>query len=511
MECLNQMLARNARHLPEKDFLISGDRHVTYGEFDRRTSRLAHVLEARGVRKGDPVGLYLPSDIIMAEGFWACQKIGAIPVPLAAMYRESELRNVMRKTEMAVLVAHASTYPVLAPLRREFAHLTSVLVAGGALDAESDLDALIAAASDAFAPVECSPEDIAALFFTSGTTGLPKGTMQRQRNQYSGVRDMAVSHRTQFAKEIYLCASPLFNNLGMTVHVNLCMYTGGTVVLVEKWDTETILSLIGKHRVTHFGGIPTMFIYMLNGFDPARHDLSSLRYCYAGGTPVSQVMMERFEKQHGVKVLQVYGATESSCQNVAEPFEGVRKSGSAGIAIGSSRVLIVDDNRRILPPDEVGEVALAGDCVAAGYWRDPEATAAVFSDVGWLSGDIGRIDEDGYLYIVDRKKDVIISGGHNIYPLEIEELLYRHESVAMCAVVGVPEEARGEIPVGVVVRKPGVDVSGAELIAWCRANVAAYKAPRHIYFIDEMPMGNNKIRKRELVDGIVAGTIAPAA
>jgi long-chain acyl-CoA synthetase len=505
MEVLNSIIARNVRLVPDRAFIVTDSETITYRDFAERTARLANVLAERGVGKGDRVGLYLPSTPMMAVGFWACQRLGAIPAPISAMFRHAELRKVVERTGMNALIADATTWDYFSEIRAEFAALRSCLVAGGATGGADDLDALMANASPEFANVECGFDDIASLFFTSGTTGTPKGTAQSHFNLVSTLRDMMVSHRTRFGEEVYLCAVPLFTNFGLTVTLNLCFFTGGTIVLHERWDTEKVLADISRYKATYFGGTPTMYVYMVNEHDAARHDLSSLRICTTGGSPVPQPVIKRFEEFSGVKVAQVYGSTETCGQNVMEPTAGIRKAGSAGLPVGSSRIAIVDDDENELPAGEIGEVIIGGDCVAQGYFGDAEATAAAFGKLGWKSGDLGYVDEDGFLFIVDRKKDVIITGGHNIYPLEVESVLYRHPSVAMCAVVGAPDEEKGEIPVAIIVRAEGATVTVEEIRAWCRQELSAYKAPRRIEFIDEMPVEAAKIRKRDLVAALKEG------
>lgn len=506
MEILSQMLARNVRLVPERPFIVTDAEIISYSEFSARTARLANVLAARGVAKGDRVGLYLPSTPLMAVGFWACQRLGAIPAPISAMFRHAELRKVVERTGMSALVADGSTWPYFSEIRGEFTALRTCLVAGGGAGAD-DLDALMPSASPEFADAACSFEDTASLFFTSGTTGTPKGTAQTQFNLLSTLRDMMVSHRTRYGQEVYLCAVPLFTNFGLTVTLNLCLYTGGTIVLHERWDTEKVLADISLHKATYFGGTPTMYVYMVNEHDPSRHDLSSLRICATGGSPVPQPVIQRFEELSGVKVAQVYGATETCGQNVMEPTAGLRKPGSTGVPVGSSRIVIVDDLGRTLAPGEIGEVIIGGDCVSKGYFGDPEATAEAFTPLGWKSGDLGYLDNDGFLFIVDRKKDVIITGGHNIYPLEVESVLYRHPAVAMCAVVGTPDEEKGEIPVAVVVLADGGVATAEEIRQFCREHLAAYKAPRRVEFIDEMPVEAAKIRKRDLVAALKEGRL----
>lgn len=512
MECLNDMLVRNARNIGDKTYLITDEESVTYAQFDARTSRLAHVLAARGVKKGDRVGLYLPSKLIMVYGFWACQKLGAIAVPMSAMYREGEISNILKSTGMSAIVTDDETYPLLAKVRGNFPTLKIVLTDGTSQAGETPLAELMAKAPEQVPHVPCMLSDIACMFFTSGTTGIPKGTVQTHKAICSSARDMMAFHRTQFGKEIYYCAAPLFNNLGMNVTVNFTMYTGGTVVVHDRWITRRVLDSIKKHRITFLPGTPTMFVYMLNEFDPKTDDLTSLRVCTNGGSPVSPVIAKKFEDASGCKVIQVYGATESLGQSVMEPVVGVRKTGSAGVAVGSARIEILDDNGAPVPNGTVGEVVIGGDTLASGYWNEPEISAKTFTPKGWMSGDLGYLDEDGYLFIVDRKKDVIISGGNNIYPLEVENILYQHPDVGVCVVLGIPDEAKGEIPVAVVVPKVGRTVDGKAVIAFCKENVSAYKAPRQIYLIDVMPEGGaGKILKNQIAARIKSGELKPAA
>lgn len=501
MHNLSHLLARNVQLAPDRDFIVSEAETLTYREFDERTARLANVLARHGIGKGDRVGLYLPSTPLMAVAFWACQRLGAIPAPLSAMFRHSELRKILARTGMNAIVADTETWAYFCEIRGEFPDLRACFVQGGGHGAES-LQALMAAAEPSFADIVCDQSDVACLFFTSGTTGTPKGIAQTHFSVLSTLRDMMVSHRTRFGEEVYLCAVPLFTNFGLTVTLNLCLYTGGTIVLHDRWDTERVMTDIGRYQATYFGGTPTMYVYMVNSHEPARHDLSSLRICTTGGSPVPQPVIKRFEELSGVKVAQVYGATETCGQNVIEPTLGVRKAGSAGLPVGSSRVTILDDDDNELPRGAVGEVIIGGDCIAQGYWDDPDATAAAFGPLGWRSGDLGYVDEDGFLFIVDRKKDLIIAGGHNIYPLEVESVLYCHPAVAMCAVVGMPDTEKGEIPVAVVVLDKDAAATPQELREWCRKELSAYKVPRRVEIIRHMPVEAAKIRKRDLVEAL---------
>lgn len=503
MDYLSQIMARNARLLPGRTCIIAEGASLTYADFAAQTARLAHVLAAHGVGRGDRVGLYLPSTPLMAVGFWACQRLGAVPAPLSVMFRHEELRSIVPQAGIRLMIADAATGPYLAQRRDELAGLEHCLTAG----AGGDLDALMAAAPDEFADIACDPRDIACLFFSSGTTGAPKGIAQTHFSILSSLRDMMVSHRSRFGAEVYVCAVPLFTNFGLNVTLNLCLYEGGTIVLHDRWDTARVLADIERHRATYFGGTPTMYVYMVNAPEVTRHDLTSLRVCATGGSPVPQPVIRRFEDLTGARVTQVYGSTETCGQNVMEPTLGLRKPGAAGLPVGSSRIRVLDEQDRDLPAGEIGEIVIGGDCVAAGYWQDPEATAQSFTAAGWRSGDLGYVDTDGFVFIVDRKKDVIITGGHNIYPLEVEAVLYRHPGVALCAVVGAPDDEKGEVPVAVVVPDPAHPATAEALRDWCRAHLAAYKAPRRIEFIDDMPVEAAKIRKRDLVAALRDGSL----
>lgn len=508
MEVLGRMLARNVRLIPDRPFIVADGETITYRDFGARCARLAHVLRAEGVRRGERVGLYLPSTPLMAIAFWACQRLGAVPVPLSAMLRHGELRQLVARSGMAALVADATTHGYFAEIRDEFTALRCCLAGGGPARGAVDLDARMAAVAAEFDDADVDPHDIAAIFFTSGTTGTPKGTAQSHFNQCASLRDMMVGHRSRYASETYLCAVPLFTNYGLVVNLNLCMYTGGTLVLHERWDTEKVLSDIGRHRATYFGGTPTMYVYLVNGHDPARHDLSSLRVCTAGGSPVPQPVVERFEALSGVRVVQVYGATEVCGQSVMEPTAGLRRPGSTGLPVGSARITIIDPSTGTpLAAGETGEVVIGGDSVARGYFNDAEATAAAFGPLGWRSGDVGYVDADGFLFVIDRIKDVILTGGHNIYPLEVESVLYRNPAVAMCAVVGVPDATKGEIPVAVIVRAPDAAASEDAIREWCRGQLAAYKVPRRVEFVDRLPIEAAKVRKRELVAALTRGEL----
>jgi long-chain acyl-CoA synthetase len=495
------MLESTVRRMPEKVFIDDGDRRITYREFDALASQLAHVLADHEVEKGTPVCVFLPNCVELAIGYHACAKLGAIFVPITSMATPREVTAVAQRTEAPVIITGEAGAEIATTALANVASLRHALVNGPSVSGCRSLDELLTGRSVHYPAVWVGPSDITAVFFTSGTTGEPKGAMQTHGSVYSTVRDMSVFNRFQYGRETLLDVLPMFNNFGTTCVMLAAVYTAGTVILHERWDTERVLGDIARHQVTYFAGTPTMLVYLWKAFRAEQHDLSSLKVAIAGGAPLAPEVVEACEGILGIaSVCEIYGATEVCGYVTASPVVGVRKRGSAGPAFGSARITIVDDDDRELPPGEVGEVIISGDTVGAGYWRDPETTAAAYTDAGWRSGDLGYLDEDGYIYIVDRKKDLIISGGYNIYPVEVEDILYRHPKVQMCSIVGVPDEVKGEIAVAFVVpsEEPS-DELAAELITHCRAELSAYKAPRHIEFVDEMPLGpTGKILKREL-------------
>ncbi|MBV1864728.1 MAG: AMP-binding protein [Rhodobacteraceae bacterium] len=498
---LAQCLEGASNFIGDQTFLVFNDLTMTFSEFDARASQLANVFAAHGVKAGDVVGLYLPSRPELAFGYWACQKLGAISAPISSMNRSREVSSTVSRTGMKLILGNEETLPFALEVRRDSGQPETILMTGGTAEGAMNVDALIAAADPVCPAPSFATDDVAALFFTSGTTGAPKGAIQTQLGQHSVLRDMAVHGRLLWGQEVFLCALPLFNNFGATCLMNGAVCSGAKLVLMERWDTEKVLEAITREKVTYIAGSPTMFLYLLRDFDPERHDLSSLKLGVTGGAPVSSNVVQQFEEKMGVPLLEIYGATETTGFVTGEPLIGVRKRGSAGVPLGGSQIRILDEAGADLPVGEVGEVCISGDALGAGYWGDPETTAASFTPNGWLSGDLGHLDEDGYLFIVDRKKDVIISGGFNIYPLEVEDLLYSHADIRVCAVIGLPDKDKGEIPVAVVIPHDGHDLDGAAIIAFCREKLSAYKSPRRVFTVADMPLGpTGKILKRTLRD-----------
>ncbi|MCY1170069.1 Long-chain-fatty-acid--CoA ligase [compost metagenome] len=500
MQTLGMMLQDVARWFPDKPFIIFEGAVITYADFNRQAARLAGLLSSLGVEKGTPVGLYFPSCPDIAIGYHACQKLGAIAVPISAAYKSQELERLGQSTGMPVLICRQGSVPAVEAARLSLPALRHLLVTDGAAPAWGyALEDELSRWPDRFEPVAVDPEDIAAIFFTSGTTGMPKGAMQSHRSVYHAIRDMQSHGGFRWNQETFMCALPLFNNFGATVMLDGCLYAAGTTILIERWDSSAILSLMTEHRATFFAGTPTMFAYLLEAYDPAIHHLERLRLCVAGGAPIPPDVMARFATAFGVPLLNGYGASELCGFCATESLDGLRKPGSVGTAIGGAAIRIVDDAGNPLPCGEPGEICVSGDLAGAGYWRDSEATGAAFTPQGWRSGDIGKLDEDGFLFVLDRKKDVIITGGSNIFPAEVEAVLSSHPSVSLAAVVGIPDPLKGELAVGCIVIRSESAVSEEILISYCKERLASYKVPRRIQFFEEFPLGpTGKILKKDI-------------
>lgn len=502
MQTLTGMFTATAAAHPDRLFLITEDESVTYAEFDDRARRLATVLEQRGVTKGDPVGILLPSRIELALTYWAAQRLGAVALPLNPMFRAPEIERMVALTHLRLLVTDPNGYDHV--VARMQSPPESVLVWE---DTPSGLDAEIAAAAEHGALVDIRPDDPVCMFFTSGTTGRPKAVVQTQRGQQAGLVGMFVHNRLRFGTDVVLNVMPLFNNFGASGVMNTSVFAGATIVHLERWDAARALEQITEHQVTVMLGSPTMYVDLCGLHDPARHDLSHLRQAVTAGAAAPPALIDRFLDITGVRLTQIYGATEATAIVTGEPHAGVPRPGSIGKLVGSTTITILDDDGNEVPTGERGEMVIKGEMISPGYFEDPEAQKA-HTEHGWHSGDIGYVDEEGYYYLVDRLKDMVISGGNNIYPAEVEAVLAQHPDVATATVVGMPHDRLGEVPVAVVVPRHDGAIDAESIIAHCREQIAAYKVPREIHTVRSLPLGpTGKVLKPELRDRLSAGSL----
>jgi len=473
-----------ARYGPKMLFECNGVRR-SYAEFDARTTRLAGGLQALGVRPGDRLACYMPNSIELIEAYYATSKAGAVTVFLNALLTAREIRYVLQDSEAKAIITAPSLLPNVQEVRGDAKRLETIVVHGATVPPEAvRFDDLLNRGT--YTPVPVKVEDVAWLGYTSGTTGQPKGAILTHLGA-THVAAVVVDRFGYREDDLILCALPLFHSYALNSCMIQVMMAGASQVILERFTPDGVLQAIQDHRITVFPGVPTMFNYLVNFPDRARYDLKSLRICKSAGAVMPAKLMHDFEGLYGVPLVDAYGITEAHSFVTLNDPKGKRPDGSCGKAIEGVEVRIVDREDREVAAGERGELVYRGPNLPLGYVNRPEATAEALKGGWYHSGDVAYMDAEGYIYIVDRIKDTIICGGYNIYPKEVEDVIYAHPAVLDVAVVGVPDEAKGEIPKACVVLKPGAAATGAELEAYCRQNLAAYKVPRVIEFMDKVP------------------------
>ena len=497
---IGEMLERSARVNPDKVALVFKDAALTYKELNESVNRLADGLVDLGVRKGDRVMVQLANgpEIIMAH--FAIIKAGAIAVPLNVMYVAHEIQYIGKDTAASAVILDHSFLDLHEEVRAELPALKHVIGVGDPVPQTAHrFQDLITGPTAKHDRADVPLDDVVSIIYTSGTTGRPKGATQTHRSILSNV--VSLCHFNKFEpNDRLLCALPLFNNFGLNVVMMSAFYLGARLIVSDRFEAEKVLAHMTRHRATYFAGTPTMYVYLLQAFDAANHDVSALRVVNSGGAHCAEALIREVEMTFDVVQMDGYGHTEGCGFTTLNPLEGVRKPESVGVPIANVRIKIVDDDDRELPPNEVGEIVETGDVFSIhGYWQQPEINKDVYK-TGWFhSGDLGYLDSDGYLYVVDRKQDLIITGGANIYPVEIEEVLYTHPAVALAAVIGIPDEVKGELARAYIVLRQDMTATEKEIIDFVRGKIAKFKAPRTVEFIDALPQGpTGKILKREL-------------
>jgi len=479
------------------------DRHITsYAELDEASNKVANALMEMGVRKGDRVAMLLPDSPEFVIVCFGIVKIGGIAVPLNTKYKIDELSSLFNDSQPKVLVVESPLpEPLISALPR-FRYIEHVIDLGSKYDGQHiSYQQIIATGSPRRVEVVLEPEDTAIIAYTSGPTTRPEGIELTHRNL---VTEAAISGAgfQQTDKDItILFALPLHHMFGLVGILLTAIYKGSTVVIVPwSYGINGVMEIIERQRSTIFMGVPYIYALMVNAAakEGIKNDLSSLRLCCSAGAPLPIKTIRRFKKLFGFDIIDFWGLTEAVCHITCPPVNGTGKLGSVGKALPGWQIKIVDDNGEELPPNHPGEIIAKG-CVMKGYYKNPQATARVIKD-GWLyTGDIGRVDEDGYLFIVGRKKDVIIRKGQNISPGDIEEVLRSHPKVAEAAVVGIPDEVRGEIIRACISLKNGETATEEEIRHFCMEHMIGYKVPRQIIFLDSLPKtAAGEIRKEDL-------------
>ncbi len=489
-EGIGSWTARRARKTPRKTAIIHADKTTSYAELHQRVTRLAHGLRELGVRRGDRVAYLGPNHPAFCETMFAAGVIGAVFVPLNVRLAAAELRHCLVDSGAAVLV-HA---PDHADAAREFTGEVRLL----ALD--SDYERLIAAASGEPIDDTVMLDEPCMIMYTSGTTGSPKGAVLTHGNVTWNSLNVLVDVDLA-SDEVTLVVAPLFHAAGLHMTCLPTLLKGGTVVLMPSFDAAGALDLIERHRATYMFGVPAMYQRMAESRQWDVVDLSSLRQLCCGGAPVPLATIRAYQRR-GLAFSEGYGMTETAPGALYLAREDSEtKMGTAGVPHFFTDVRVVDLDGREVEPGDRGEVVIAGPNVMSGYWGRPEETSRTLIDGWFRSGDVATVDDDGYISIVDRTKDVIISGGENIYPAEVEAALHDHPDIADCAVIGVPDGRWGEVGRALVALKPGAAPAEQDLLAFLRERIARYKVPKSVVFVDEIPRSAaGKILKKELRD-----------
>jgi long-chain acyl-CoA synthetase len=515
---LSSFLEAGAAEHPERDAIVLGDLRLSYALVNSLASQVAGMLADRGIKPGDKVALSCPNTPHFTVAYYGILKAGAAVVPLNVLLKAREVAYHLADCDARAYICFAGTpdLPMAAEGHAGFAQVPGcelflVIPANPAapspIEGTETIFQAIASAAPDFATVPTSEDDTAVILYTSGTTGQPKGAELRHRN----LRDNVLVGTKLFgaskeSPDRYLAVLPLFHSFGQTCVQNSALYFGGTIVMLPRFEARAALELMVAERVTYFAGVPTMYWGLLGALDDTI-DLaalrSTIRIAVSGGSPLPVEIHKAFQARFGTTILEGYGLSETSPVASFSMWGEPARPGSIGVPIPGVEMELIDpDGWDPVPwtPDAIGEIAIRGTNVMKGYYKRPDATDAAISPDGWFrSGDLARRDADGWYYIVDRTKDLIIRGGFNVYPREVEEVLMTHPAVSMPAVIGVPDEVHGEEVKAYVILKPGASATPEEIVAWSKSVMAAYKYPRTVVIVDSLPMtATGKILKREL-------------
>ncbi len=492
MTNLSSLLEQAAASHPDRTALRMDDLTLTYAELREAAGRMSALLASFGVEPGDRVGLMLPNVPAFPIAFYGALAAGAIVVPMNPLLKEREVAYYLGDSGAKAVVAW---------------HAAAGEAAKGAADAGTqmiaaetpDLSGLLDGVTAAEGASGRGGDDDAVILYTSGTTGRPKGA---ELTHDGLVRNCTLTSRTLLknsTNDVMMGCLPLFHVFGLTCGLNGTVASAGTLTLLPRFDPAKALDMMARDGVTIFEGVPTMYAAILHHpeADPAK--AATLRVCVSGGAALPVEILRGFEEKFGCIILEGYGLSETSPVASFNHPDQVRKPGSIGTPVEGVEMRLIDDDFQTVPDGDIGEIAIRGHNVMKGYWNKPEATAEAIRDGWFRTGDMARTDSDGYYYIVDRKKDLIIRGGYNVYPREIEEVLHEHPAVAEVAVIGIPHPELGEEVGAAVALKPGASATPEELRAFAKDRVAAYKYPRHVWLVDALPKGpTGKILRREV-------------
>jgi long-chain acyl-CoA synthetase len=489
---LAQLLTATAAEHADRPALKLDDSVLNYAVLNEAATRVAGLLKKQGVEPGDRVGIMLPNVPYFGAVYYGVLRAGGVVVPMNVLLKGRETGFYLKDSGAKVIFAWHD-FGEAAQTGAEEAGAELILVKPG------EFEKLVLESPRAEEDEPREGSDTAVILYTSGTTGTPKGAELTHDNLRENCTVTARTLVQITEEDMILGALPLFHSFGQTCGLNAAVANGACLTLIPRFDPSKALDIIGRDKVTVLEGVPTMYHAMLNAGNKDTADVSSLRVCVSGGSAMPVEVMKSFEKQFDCIILEGYGLSETSPVASFNHPDKERKPGSIGTPIEGVEMKVVDEEGGDVEQGGVGEIVIRGHNVMKGYWGREDATAEVFRDGWFATGDMATIDEDGYFFIVDRKKDMIIRGGYNVYPREIEEVLYEHPAVSEVAVIGVPDDSLGEEVAAMVVLKDGAEASEDDIRAYAKDRVAAYKYPRKIWFSDELPKGpTGKILKREI-------------
>ncbi|MFC4353579.1 fatty acid--CoA ligase family protein [Chryseomicrobium palamuruense] len=507
---LVQRVQQQAQHHPTKAAFSFMGKETSYAEFEGSVAKFAGALKASGVNKGDNVAFLLGNTPHFLISLYATMRIGATAVPINPIYTPDEISYILKNSDAKVVIALDLLLPLVEQAAGAFPQVSNYIICETSPETPEKLQALPDAVKqkvksftsllqrgEMILPVEVAPDDTAVILYTSGTTGHPKGAMLTYENIYSNARDVA--DYLQFSPEDRVLATlPVFHVFALTVVVNAPLVTGATIILVPKFSPADVFTAAKEQQATVFAGVPTMYNFLYQFPDGNPEDFSTVRLAISGGASLPVALLHNFEEKFNVRISEGYGLSEASPVTCFNPLDRDRKAGSIGTSIINVENKIVDELGEDLPVGEVGELIVRGPNVMKGYYKMPEETANTIRD-GWLyTGDLAKKDEEGYFYIVDRKKDMIIVGGYNVYPREVEEVLFAHPGIMEAAVVGAPDPNFGEQVLAFVVLKDE-KLSTEEIQEFCKEKLAKYKVPTRIEILEELPKNTTgKILRRTL-------------
>ncbi|MCD6281906.1 MAG: long-chain fatty acid--CoA ligase [Deltaproteobacteria bacterium] len=522
-----EVLSRTAKKYPDKTAFIYMGKKISYSELERLVNRFARSLMDLGVKKGDKVGFVLPNLPQLVIAIHAAYKLGAVTVMNNPLYTELELQNQLNDSDCKLVIILDLLLPRILKIKANTqiekivtCHINDYLpfpvkqlfpFVKKNMYRKIEPQKYIYEFMDLIKKYPVNPvdntsewDDLAALIYTGGTTGVSKGAMLTHANISSVLQQWRAWFPTlKDGEEIIMGIYPIFHSAGYSVSMNMSIFSGWTNILIPRPEPKGIIDALKKYRPTFLPGVPTIYQGLLNEERFRRMDLSFIKGFFAGAAPLPEDTLDQLKQLHGAVIHDVYGATENTAFAVASPFGGRIKQGTVGVPLPNTDIKIMDAETGKIEQKtgDTGEICIKGPQVMKGYYKKPEETSNTLRDGWFYTGDIGYIDEDGYISIVDRKKDIIISGGYNIYPIEVDNVLFAHPKILEACVIGVPDEYRGESVKAYIVPKPGESVDEQEIIQFCKQRLAAYKVPKIIEFTDSLPKSAvGKILRRELRD-----------